>query len=39
MALPNAFACAFRLWVRLGWVGFTCLTGVFILMVAKPSLW
>lgn len=38
-ALPEAFARAFRLWFWLGWVGFGSLTGVFVLMVAKPALW
>ncbi len=38
-ALPETFDRAFRLWVRLGWVGFVSLIGVFVLMVAKPALW
>ena len=38
-ALPEAFSRAFRLWLRLGWVGFVSLIGVFVLMVAKPTLW
>ena len=38
-SLPEAFGRAFRLWVRLGWIGFASLIGVFILMVAKPALW
>ena len=37
--LPGAFRRAFALWVRLGWVGFASLIGVFVLMVAKPALW
>ncbi|MEQ8355274.1 MAG: DUF2269 domain-containing protein [Kiloniellaceae bacterium] len=37
--LPEAFGRAFRLWVRLGWVGFGGLIGVYVLMVAKPTLW
>ncbi len=37
--LPEAFLSRFRLWVRLGWVGFGCLAGVIVLMVAKPALW
>lgn len=38
-ALPDAFQRAFRLWARLGWVGFVSLIGVFVLMVVKPALW
>lgn len=37
--LPAAFLSRFRLWVRLGWVGFGCLAVVIVLMVAKPALW
>jgi uncharacterized membrane protein len=37
--LPSAFAAAFALWVRLGWVGFSSLIGAYVLMVAKPVLW
>ncbi|GAB4234406.1 MAG: DUF2269 domain-containing protein [Kiloniellaceae bacterium] len=37
--LPEAFQRAFRLWVRLGWTGFTSLIAVYVLMVAKPALW
>ena len=37
--LPAGFGQAFRLWVRLGWVGFGSLVGVYVLMVAKPALW
>ncbi len=37
--LPEAFGRAFRLWVRLGWVGFTGLIGVYVLMIGKPALW
>ncbi|MEO3428129.1 DUF2269 domain-containing protein [Pelagibius sp. CAU 1746] len=37
--LPEAFLNRFRLWVRLGWVGFGCLAVVIVLMVAKPALW
>ncbi|WP_420345586.1 DUF2269 family protein [Pelagibius sp.] len=38
-ALPDRFWQAFTLWVRLGWVGFVSLIGVFVLMVARPALW
>lgn len=37
--LPESFRRAFRLWVRLGWVGFGGLLGVYVLMVGKPALW
>jgi uncharacterized membrane protein len=37
--LSDAFGRAFRLWIRLGWVGFGSLIGVYVLMVAKPALW
>jgi uncharacterized membrane protein len=37
--LPEVFARHFRLWLRLGWVGFVSLAGVIALMVAKPALW
>jgi uncharacterized membrane protein len=37
--LSEAFWRHFRLWVRLGWVGFGSLAGVIALMVAKPTLW
>ncbi|HEY9547891.1 MAG TPA: DUF2269 domain-containing protein, partial [Kiloniellaceae bacterium] len=37
--LPEAFEHRFRLWVQLGWLGFTSLAGVIVLMVAKPALW
>lgn len=37
--LPAAFWSAFRLWVRLGWVGFGSLVGVYGLMIGKPTLW
>lgn len=37
--LPDAFWRQFRLWVRLGWVGFGSLAGIIGLMVAKPALW
>ena len=38
-ALPEGFHRHFRLWARLGWVGFLSLAGVIFLMVAKPALW
>jgi uncharacterized membrane protein len=38
-ALPEVFERRFRLWLRLGWVGFGSLLGVIVLMVAKPALW
>jgi len=37
--LPDRFWQAFRLWVRLGWVGFVSLIGIFVLMIARPALW
>lgn len=37
--LPEGFWRAFRLWVRLGWVGFGGLIGVYLLMIGKPALW
>lgn len=37
--LPELFWRRFRLWVRLGWIGFGSLAGVIALMVAKPALW
>ncbi|HEY9536664.1 MAG TPA: DUF2269 domain-containing protein [Kiloniellaceae bacterium] len=37
--LPEVFQRHFRLWVRLGWVGFGSLAGVIALMVGKPTLW
>jgi len=38
-SLPEVFWRRFRLWVRLGWIGFGSLVGVIALMVAKPALW
>lgn len=38
-SLPDAFWRAFRLWVRLGWIGFGSLLGVYGLMIGKPALW
>ncbi|MCP5037712.1 MAG: DUF2269 domain-containing protein, partial [Rhodobacteraceae bacterium] len=37
--LPASAHKAFRLWFVLGWPAFIALTGVFWLMVTKPSLW
>ncbi len=37
--LPAAFGHAFSLWVRLGWLGFTSLAVVFVLMVTRPTPW
>ena len=37
--LTESFTRAFRLWVRLGWVGFGGLIGVYTLMIFKPVLW
>ena len=37
--LPEAFQRHYRLWLRLGWLGFGSLAGILFLMVAKPALW
>ena len=38
-ALPDSFERHFRLWLRLGWIGFGSLAWVIVLMVVKPALW
>ncbi|MGX9354873.1 DUF2269 family protein [Roseobacteraceae bacterium S113] len=37
--VPEAARRAYRLWFALGWPAFIALTGVFWLMVHKPSIW
>ena len=37
--LPPAYFSAMRRWFLLGWPAFVALTGIYVLMVFRPSLW